>query len=206
MYTNHDPVQTIRDLKSGNRRFTDGISFKSTRSSLWKLKDLSTKEQYPKAIILCCSDSRAPVEIIFDQDIGDLFVIRVAGNVVAPSLIGSIEFAAATFGTNVTVVMGHSHCGAVTATLDQIEHANESPSDNIQDIVTRIKPHILPIAQSEEISHEEKLAQCVAANVRASVDELRHSSSLMTELIAKGQMTILGSVLDLTNGEVKFFD
>ena len=105
----------IEDLVWGNTRFVEGKSIKSSAASLKKLKDFSEKGQIPKAIVLCCSDSRAPVEMIFDQDIGDLFVIRVAGNIVAPSLVGSVEFAASTFGTELVLVMGHSQCGAVDA-------------------------------------------------------------------------------------------
>ena len=113
--------------------------------------------QVPKAILLCCSDSRAPVEMIFDQDIGDLFVIRVAGNIVAPSLVGSVEFATEAFGTKVVVVMGHTQCGAIKATLDHIENAQALSSENLHDIVSRIKPHIYPISQTN-LSKEEKMS------------------------------------------------
>jgi carbonic anhydrase len=204
--TPHDPVQVISDLKAGNRRFLDGISFQSTRQSLRKLKDYATKEQYPKAIVLCCSDSRAPVEMIFDQDIGDLFVIRVAGNIIAPSLVGSVEFAAAAFGTNVVLVMGHSHCGAVTATLDHIEHLSAISSENIHDIVSRIKPYIYSISQIDGLSYEEKLEKSIVANVLASVNQLTNSSRLIESLARQGKIKIVGSVLDLATGEVQFLE
>src|SRR5229473_1098788 len=125
------PDQTIEYLRAGNKRFLEGRSIQSSQSSLRKLKDFAEHGQLPKAIVLCCSDSRAPVEMIFDQDIGDLFVIRVAGNVIAPSLVGSVEFAASTFATNLVVVMGHTQCGAVTATLNHIEDAQAIASENI---------------------------------------------------------------------------
>jgi len=202
----HDPVQVIRDLKAGNQRFLDGISFQSHKSSLRKLKEYATKDQNPKAVVLCCSDSRAPVEMIFDQDIGDLFVIRVAGNVIAPSLVGSVEFAADTFGTNIVLVMGHTNCGAVKATLDHIEKDNQISTENIHDIVTRIKPHIYPIAQIPGLSHEEKLARSVNANVMASVGQLSYSSRLIEDLVQHGKLQIVGSVLDLSTGQVEFLN
>ena len=137
----------LKELKAGNKRFLAGKSVQSSKSSLKKLKDFAKTGQAPKATVLCCSDSRAPVEMIFDQDIGDLFVIRVAGNIVAPSLVGSVEFAANRFKTHLVLVMGHTQCGAITATLDHIENAQAISSENIYDLVSRIKPHILPIAQ-----------------------------------------------------------
>jgi carbonic anhydrase len=202
----HDPIQVVRDLKAGNRRFMDGISYQSTRSSLRKLKEYALTEQYPKAILLCCSDSRAPVEIIFDQDIGDLFVIRVAGNIVAPSLVGSIEFAVETFGTNVVIVMGHSRCGAVTAALDHIEKHKETSSTNIQDIVGRIVPNITLIAATESLSYEEKLSCSITQNVKTSIEQLSHSSEFIDSLIKQQMIQVHGAVLDLATGEVQFLE
>ncbi|MBK7844658.1 MAG: carbonic anhydrase [Bdellovibrionales bacterium] len=196
--------QIIRELKEGNIRFLEGRSLQTSKSSLRKLKQFSLSGQSPKVIVLCCSDSRTPVEIIFDQDIGDLFVIRVAGNIVAPSLVGSVEFAASTFGTNLVLVMGHTQCGAVTATLDHIENSLSSTSDNIQDIVSRIRPQIYPISQMSGISREEKLNRAIEANVRASISQLSNSSRLIEELVHKKQLKILGAVLSLASGRVGF--
>ena len=204
--TIEDRNRVVIELKEGNIRFLKGKSTQSSDSSLKKLKEFAKKGQTPKAIILCCSDSRAPVEIIFDQDIGDLFVIRVAGNVVAPSLIGSVEFAASMFGTNLVLVMGHTQCGAITATLAHIEKAQGISSENIHDIVSRIKPHIFSIAQMQEITHEEKLIRAVEANVRASVSQLSNSSRLIEGLVYQEKMKILGAVLDLSTGQVNFLD
>jgi len=198
------PNQVIQDLVAGNRRFLAGKSIHSPHSSLRKLKEFAKSGQSPKAIVLCCSDSRAPVEMIFDQDIGDLFVIRVAGNIIAPSLVGSIEFATGAFGTNLVLVMGHTHCGAITATLNHNENAQAITSENIHDIVSRIKPHILFLAQMREITHEEKLALAVEANVRASISQLWHSSTLIERLVQQGKMEIYGSVLNLSTGHVGF--
>src|ERR1700744_4829085 len=136
-------TRIVDDLIAGNKRFLAGESLHDSHSSLRKLKIFAQRGNMPKAIVLCCSDSRAPVEMIFDQDIGDLFVIRVAGNIVAPSLVGSVEFAASTYGTSLVVVMGHTQCGSIKATLNYIEKAQSISSENIYDIVSRIKPNIL---------------------------------------------------------------
>lgn len=196
--------QILQELKEGNKRFLEGRSLQTSKSSLRKLKEFARTGQSPKVIVLCCSDSRAPVEMIFDQDIGDLFVIRVAGNVVAPSLIGSVEFAASTFKTNLVLVMGHTQCGAVTATLKHIENPIASTSDNIQDIVSRIQPHIYSVSQISGISPEDKLNRAIEANVRASVSQLSNSSRMIEELVYRNQLKILGAVLNLASGQVDF--
>ncbi|MDR3708115.1 MAG: carbonic anhydrase [Capsulimonadaceae bacterium] len=196
----------IEELTAGNARFLQGHSIKSTQASLNKLKSFAVTGQFPKAIVLCCSDSRAPVEIIFDQDIGDLFVIRVAGNIVAPSLVGSVEFAASTYGTSLVLVMGHSQCGAVTATLKHVEDPLGIESENLHDLVARIKPHIYPIAQIREMSFEEKLRRSVHANVLASVAQLSSSSRLIEGWVRDGKLTVVGAVLDLSTGAVHFID
>lgn len=194
----------LQELKDGNQRFLDGKSVQSPESSLLKLKKFAKDGQTPKVIVLCCSDSRAPVEMIFDQDIGDLFVIRVAGNIVAPSLVGSVEFAASTFGTTLVLVMGHTQCGAITATLNDIENPGEIASKNIQGIVSRIKPHVEPIAMTKGINQVEKLLRAVEVNVMASVNQMSNSSRLIEDLVQKGQLKILGSVLDISTGQVRF--
>lgn len=196
--------QIIDKLKAGNDRFLAGESEQNSVLSLQKLKEFAKNGQVPKAIVLCCSDSRAPVEMIFDQDIGDLFVIRVAGNIVAPSLVGSIEFALSTFGTRLIVVMGHTQCGAISATLDHIHHAQVPSSENIHDIVSRIKPHIYPIAQMRDISRQEQLIRSVEANVMASVAQISSSSRLVEELLSQNQLTIAGAVLNISSGKVDF--
>ncbi len=198
--------KVLEELKAGNDRFLCGESTKCLHSSLKKLKEFSETGQFPKAIILCCSDSRAPVEMIFDQDIGDLFVIRVAGNIVAPSLVGSVEFAVSTFGTELVIVMGHSQCGAIRSTLSHIEDPQAISSENIHDIVSRIKPHIFPIAQRTDISYEEKFNQSVAANIMASVGQLSSSSRLIEEMVKQDKLTILGAKLNISTGEVAFLN
>ena len=206
MTINEKQNAIIKELKEGNERFLAGSTIHSNDSSLLKLKDYARNGQDPKAIVLCCSDSRAPVELIFDQDIGDMFVIRVAGNIVAPSLVGSIEFAANAFGSSVVLVMGHTQCGAITATLNHIENPQSFSTENINDIVGRIKPYILPVAKLREITYEERLNRAVEANVRASVNQLMHSSRLIEKLVSEDKLKIYGAVLDLSTGVVNFLD
>lgn len=201
-----DAEQAIADLVSGNVRFCNGLSDKQSANSINKLREFAQKSQTPKAIILCCSDSRAPVETIFDQDIGDLFVIRVAGNIIAPSLIGSVEFAANAFGTKLVVVMGHTRCGAIKATLDHIQNSESLATESIHDIISRIKPHVFTITKIKEISENQKLDLAVEVNVRASVSQLTHSSRLIEGLVNNGKLKIIGAVLDLDTGDVKFLE
>ena len=202
MSINYDhPI--ITNLLDGNQRFLQGNSIQCAQSSLNKLRLLDKTGQTPKAIILCCSDSRAPVEMLFDQDIGDLFVIRVAGNIVAPSLIGSIEFAAMTFGTDLVVVMGHTRCGAVQATLNDINGMITEYSQCIQDIVGRIKPNILSLC-TESDDQEKTLQNAIIANVKASVLQLKQSSEPLQNLYKNNKIVIVGAILDLSTGEIKF--
>lgn len=201
-----NPDKILSELQAGNSRFLAGESVQCSISSLKKIKDFAEKGQSPKAIILCCSDSRAPVEMVFDQDIGDLFVIRVAGNIVAPSLVGSVEFAVSTFGTKLVIVMGHTECGAIKATLDYIKGLRTIDSENIHDIVSRIKPHISYIAKTKELTSEEKMTQATYANVIASVDQLSHSSRIIEELVSKDKIKIMGAVLHLSTGHVEFLE
>lgn len=200
------PQKVVEELKGGNKRFLNGESLQTSFSSLRKLRDFAISGQFPKAIVLCCSDSRAPVEMIFDQDIGDLFVIRVAGNIVAPSLVGSVEFAVNAFGTSLVLVMGHTQCGAIRATLDHIEHTETIPSENIHDIISRIKPQIFPISQMQDINRDQKLTLASEANVRTSVNQLSHSSRLIEGLVAEKKIEITGAILDISTGEVRFLE
>lgn len=196
------PEDALARLREGNARFCAG-----TRSvaALASQTDLAAHAagQRPFAIVLTCSDSRVPVEMIFDQGIGDLFVIRVAGNVVAPSLVGSVEFAAATFGTRLVVVMGHTACGAVKATIDVLRGDAEAPSENIRDIVDRIRP---AVASAVEAGGDDVVAKAVRANVRSSADHLRHGSRVLENLVRSGQLVVVGAEYDLHRGAVDFFD
>ena len=198
------PDLALNELISGNNRFCAGLSKKNSADSLNKLRKFALKGQAPKAVILCCSDSRAPVETIFDQDIGDLFVIRVAGNIIAPSLVGSVEFAVRAFETKLVVVMGHTRCGAIKATLDHIQNIEAVTTESIHDIISRIKPHIFAITKIKDVSYENKLELAVAANVLASVGQLSHASRMIEILIKKDDLKIVGAVLELDSGKVNF--
>ena len=195
---------TITALKAGNQRFLHGDSIQCATSSLNKLRLLERTGQSPKAIILCCSDSRAPVEMLFDQDIGDLFVIRVAGNIIAPSLMGSIEFAALTFGTDLVVVMGHSRCGAVQAALADIHGMTKQHSHYIQDIISRIRPNIPALCEEDDENHEQRIQDAVIANTLASVLQIKQSSPLIQDLYQNNRIAIVGAFLDLSTGKIKF--
>jgi len=195
------PEAALRRLIDGNRRFREGKGVHAVRE--WNAETAQVSQQ-PFAILLGCSDSRTPVEILFDQGFGDLFVVRIAGNIVAPSVVGSIEFAASQFGSRLVVVMGHTRCGAVTATVQAIATGNGSESKNIRAITDRISPHIEDLVRAGEPAKVVNAA--VRANVRASVDHLRHGSRIIEELLLTGQLAVVGAEYELETGKVHFFD
>ncbi len=195
------PEQALHRLMEGNRRFREGSGRISARP--WDPL-LAQEAQRPFAIILGCSDSRTPVEILFDQGFGDLFVVRIAGNIVAPSVVGSIEFAASQFGSRLVVVMGHTRCGAVTATVQEMETGLSPESLNIRAITSRIAPHIQGMVLSS--SGERRIGEAVRANVRASVDHLRHGSQILEELVLAGRVAVVAAEYELESGAVHFFD
>ncbi|AKQ69482.1 Carbonic anhydrase [Myxococcus hansupus] len=197
----------LAQLREGNQRFV--LNVRSVENPLGRsARQALVAGQSPFAIILACSDSRAPAEYIFDQGLGDLFVIRVAGNVVAPSLVGSVEFAAAKFGTRLAVVMGHSHCGAVQATLDFVRDGKGAPSDNIRDIVERCREPVTTVvsAAGPKADAEFLMKEAVRANIRNSCDHLRHGSRLLEQLCQNEGMRIVGAEYSLETGAVDFFD
>jgi carbonic anhydrase len=195
-----DPEAALQRLKVGNQRFIEGTGTQRGGFDAQKM----AAAQRPFAIVLGCSDSRTPVEILFDQGFGDLFVVRVAGNIVAPSLVGSIEFAASAFGTRLVVVMGHTGCGGITATLNAIATGQGPESKNLRAITDRITPHIEAIARRG--TGPETHREAVRANVRASVDHLRHGSQILEELVMKGRVQVVGSEYEIETGRVTFFD
>ncbi len=199
-------VEALERLKRGNGEFVLGNASKDTHLSHLDRAALS-KQQNPFAIILGCSDSRVPAEIVFNQGLGDLFVIRVAGNVVAPSQVGSVEFAAERYGTRLVVVLGHSHCGAIEATIEALRQPNANTSSNLMSIVNRVRPSV-EILMHTDLRHDlEKLSKyAVRANVQASVNQLRHGSAVLEQLIAKEGLKVVGAEYSLETGEVEFFD
>jgi carbonic anhydrase len=196
--------QALGRLREGNNRFASG----NRRAIIAEPGRDPADGQEPFAVILGCSDSRVPVEIIFDQGPGDLFVIRVAGNIVAPSQVGSVEFAADRFHTKLVVVMGHEHCGAVEATVDALLNPHDDiHSRNQRAIVDRIKPAIQGLTIAELRRDREALwAQAVRANVKASVDQLRHGSGVLEQLIADKGLLIVGAEYSIKTGIVEFFE
>ncbi len=165
--------------------------------------------QEPFAIILGCSDSRVPAEIVFDQGLGDLFVIRVAGNIVAPSQVGSVEFAAERFGTRLVVVLGHSQCGAVLATVEDL-NAVDNPERrrarrHLQSIVDRVRPSVEPLVRAG-LTGDALIHEAARANVRVSATHLRHGSEILEELIQRTGLLIVGAEYSLESGVVDFFD
>ena len=207
MTNNREPaLEALRKLREGNQRFVDGDRCIDTYLSHTRF-DEHVGGQAPFAIVLGCSDSRVPVEIIFDVGLGDLFVIRVAGNVIAPSLVGSIEFAAERFGPRLVVVLGHTGCGAVEATMDSLRSGDGGDSANIQDIVGRIRPaveHLL--GAPPEADRKEQINQAVRANVRANVAALRQASGILERLVRNDGLLVVGAEYSLETGQVDFFE
>lgn len=199
-------AQALQRLKDGNSRFVSGVRSMDALVSHTRLDEFA-KGQQPFAVILGCSDSRVPVEIVFDQGLGDLFVIRVAGNVVAPSQIGSVEFAAELFSTALVVVLGHSSCGAVQATLQQLRGPVEKQSPNLKSIVDRISPAVSAVLHDDETSAAESSLEqrAIRENVRASVEALMHGSTILEELVDNGKLLIVGAEYSLDTGVVDFF-
>jgi carbonic anhydrase len=198
--------EAINRLKEGNQRFVAGVRSIDTIVKQINRADF-VEGQAPFATILGCSDSRVPAEIVFDQGLGDLFVIRVAGNIVAPSQVGSVEFAAELFGTPLVVVLGHSMCGAVKATIDELERPSTERSSNVLSIVNRIRPTIEPLFEAKSHKNPDKLLEaCIHANILAATNHLRHGSQMLEQLIQNGKLKIVGAEYCLKTGEVEFFE
>jgi carbonic anhydrase len=199
-------LESLQRLRDGNARFAANV--RGLESFLTQERRAQLADgQAPHAIILGCSDSRVPVEIVFDQGLGDLFVIRVAGNIVAPSLVGSVEYAAECFATRLVVVLGHSRCGAVNATLDELQRPAENQSRNLRAIVDRVRPSVAALL-STDLRHDREalVEQAVRANIRASADHLRHGSAVLEELIARDGLLVVGAEYFVETGRVEFFD
>ena len=198
--------EALGRLREGNLRFAANVRGADAFVSHTRRVELAAA-QFPFAIILGCSDSRVPAEIVFDQGLGDLFVIRVAGNIVAPSQVGSVEFAAERFETQLVVVLGHSQCGAILATLDELRTPTENQSKNLHAIVDRIRPSVEGLLATELRHDSEALVrQAVRANIRASVDHLRHGSQVLEQLIQERELLVVGAEYSLDTGVVEFFD
>jgi carbonic anhydrase len=194
----------LERLRKGNDRFASNVRLHDDANE--RRSGLAAGQE-PFAIVLGCSDSRVPAEIVFDQGLGDLFVIRVAGNIVAPSQVGSVEFAAERFRTRLVVVLGHSQCGAVQATIEQLGQAGAAQSRNLRSIVDRIRPSVEPLLATELRHNPDALMrEAVRANVRVSAAHLRHGSEILEQLIARDGLAVVGAEYSLETGVVDFFD
>ena len=195
----------LERLRAGNARFVASQQTNQQHPTDRDRAELAFRQQ-PFAVILGCSDSRVPVELIFDQGLGDLFVIRVAGNVIGPAIIGSVEFAAAQLETRLVVVMGHSQCGAVAATLDELQKNSDDLSPSLQSTVDRIRPSVEGLLESNIHSRDVLLDKAVKANVRASAQQLRVGSEILEERMDTGGLRVVGARYSLLTGLVEFFD
>lgn len=199
-------LEALERLRIGNGRFVNNTISLDTLISRSQRAELATAQR-PFAVILGCSDSRVPVEFIFDQGFGDLFVIRVAGNIVARSQVGSVEFAAQRFGTRLVVVLGHTGCGAIAATLEQLQSIEGNSSHNLRSIVDRIQPSIEGLLATNLVNDHIALAhEAVRANVRVSANYLRHGSDILEDLIEQEGLLVVGAEYSLETGSVDFFD
>jgi carbonic anhydrase len=198
--------ESLERLREGNRRFVSDVPSHSSLTHQARRSELAGGQE-PFAIILGCSDSRVPAEIVFDQGLGDLFVIRVAGNIVAPSQIGSVEFAAERSGARLVVVLGHSQCGAILATLEELQQPRENQSRNLSSIVDRVRPSVEPLLATELRHDPDALVRhAVRANVRASANQLRHGSDIVEQMIQKDGLRVVGAEYSLDTGVVEFFE
>jgi len=199
-------LTALQRLREGNLRFVSDLRNQDNIPNRLRRNEL-TASQEPFAIILGCSDSRVPAEIVFDQGLGDLFVIRVAGNIVAPSQIDSVEFAAERFGTRLVVVLGHSMCGAILATIEELDRPLANRLPNLSSIVNRVRPSVEAL-MATELRHqpEELVHQAVRANIRASANQLRNGSQILERLIKNDQLLVVGAEYSLETGVVDFFD
>ena len=199
-------LEALTRLQEGNRRFAADLRDHKSLKSEGRRIEL-VEGQRPFAIILGCSDSRVPAELIFDQGLGDLFVIRVAGNIVAPSQVGSVEFAADRFGTRLVVVLGHSNCGVINATIEQLRQPTSGQSPDLRSIVERVRPSVEPLMATElKHDHEALVHLSVRANIQASANHLRHGSVILEQLIQDDGLLVVGAEYSLTSGTVDFFD
>lgn len=198
--------EALERLRAGNARFVAEARNNDDNAGGVRRAEVANAQE-PFAIVLGCSDSRVPAELIFDQGLGDLFVIRVAGNIVAATQIGSIEFAAERYQTRLVVVLGHTQCGAIGATLEAIDNGAESQSRNLQFIVDRVRPAIDPLFKTDLANDRDALArEAVRANIRASVDQLRNGSPMLEDLIQRNGLLIVGAEYSLETGVIDFFD
>lgn len=196
--------EALQRLRDGNRRFV--ASIENPDHAVTRRVEL-TAEQAPFAIILGCSDSRVPAELVFDQGLGDLFVVRVAGNIVAPSQVDSVEFAASRFGTRLVVVLGHTQCGAILATIEELQQPAENQSRSLRSIVDRVRPAVEGLLKTN-LRHDMDglVSHAVRSNVHLSVNHLRYGSAVLEQLMREEGLLVVGAEYSLETGVVEFFE
>lgn len=201
------PEAAIQRLKEGNQRFTSGMRSVEPLLSHLKMRELADNGQKPFAIVLTCSDSRSPAEMIFDQGLGDLFVVRVAGNVVAPSLLASIEYAATNLGCKAVLVLGHSKCGAIGACIEHLKHPEQPmPSANLDELISRLQPAVYQVSKKVGLESPETAPLATEANVKRSIRLITEQSNIMRKLVDDHGVVVQGAVLDIHTGTVNFLD
>lgn len=194
----------LQRLREGNLRFVQNVRSVDTLLSQTARAAL-VGAQAPFAIVVGCSDSRGPAELVFDQGLGDLFVARVAGNVVCPSVLGSVEFAVAAYDTPLVVVMGHSRCGAIRAAFDAFHGGGPPPPAHVAVVLDRVRPAV-DAAACEGASRAAVLAEATRINVRNALEALRRGGDFLEERIASGRLAVVGAEYALETGRVDFFD
>ena len=194
---NLSPKDAHNILVEGNKRFTQNL--KAQRNLQDQVFETS-KGQYPFAVILSCIDSRVPAELVFDQGIGDIFSVRVAGNIINEDILGSMEYACKVAGSKIVVVMGHTKCGAVTSACQHVELGNITP------LLNKIKPAVTIIEAKNGEMNAEAIEEVSVENVKISISRIREESSILAEMERNGEIEIVGAMYDVSNGEVEFFE
>lgn len=204
-----NPDLALQSLKDGNELYVKAIKDSTDLNTPITLRDVDLGQQ-PFAIILSCSDSRVPAELIFNCGIGELFIIRVAGNIASPTQIGSIEYACQNLGAQLVVVMGHSHCGAVSATIGTLSNSKHELSPNLESIIDQITPAVRPIVEADqhadEADDESLLDKAVRANVSYTVNNLSAQSEVLSTLMAEQKLAVIGAEYALETGKVTFHE
>ena len=200
------PEDALLRLQEGNARFVSG-DIASGPQHYRVSREQIVADQHPYAIVIGCSDSRVPVEIVFDQGLGDLFVIRIAGNVISKTQLGSIEFAALNFGARLVVVLGHTGCGAVTAAYAAVEGGEEQESENFRVLLDQIRPAVKrAIERDGSCAFPALIDRVGRENVRLAVDEIRNSSGIIRRLVDDEGLLVVGAEYSLATGAVAFFN
>lgn len=192
------PDDVISRFKAGNERFV--LNDMTTRNHTDQIRK-SSKGQYPKAIVLSCVDSRVPVEDVFDLGIGDVFVARVAGNFVNEDILGSMEFATKVAGAKLVLVMGHEHCGAIKAAIDNVKLGN------ITSLVNKIKPAVnmtKAFKGDKTVKNQNYVNAVCENNVKNTIQDIRKGSSILNELEKSGKIKIVGAIYNMDTGKVIF--